>query len=111
MSGNANVVEINADNWKTEVLDSSLPVLVDFWAEWCGPCKAIAPFLHELAEELKDKMKLAKVNVDENESLSVEFAIRSIPSLILFKEGKQVMQSVGGMSKAAIKQKIMPYLG
>jgi thioredoxin 1 len=105
-----NVVQISADNWQSEVLDSQTPVLVDFWAEWCGPCKAIAPLLDELADEMSGRLKVAKVNVDENQQLTGEFGIRSIPTLLLMKGGTVQEQIVGALGKSAIKDKIEPHL-
>ena len=87
-----------------------MPVLVDFWAEWCGPCKAIAPVIDELANELAGKMKFAKVNVDENQQLAGEFGIRSIPTLLVMKAGVVQEQMVGAMNKSTLKSKIEPYL-
>ena len=86
-------------NWKKEVIQSSEPVLVDFWAEWCGPCKMIAPLLDEIAREKGDAVKVAKVNVDENQSLSFKYNIRAIPSLLFFKNGQLRDQITGMTSK------------
>ncbi len=107
----ANVIHINAGNWQSEVMSSSVPVLVDFWAEWCGPCKAIGPVLDELGTELAGKMKVAKVNVDENPELAGEFGIRSIPTLLVIQGGVVQQQMIGAMSKAALKEKVEPFLG
>jgi len=107
----ANVIHINAGNWQSEVMSSSVPVLVDFWAEWCGPCKAIGPVLDELGTELAGKMKVAKVNVDENPELAGEFGIRSIPTLLVIQGGVVQQQMIGAMSKAALKEKVDPVLG
>jgi thioredoxin 1 len=109
MSG-INTVQINSANWKSEVLDSKIPVLVDFWAEWCGPCKAIAPILDELAGEVSGKLKVAKVNVDDNQQLAGQFGIRSIPTLLVIKDGVVQSQMVGAMNKAALKDKLSAYL-
>lgn len=106
-----NVIHISADNWQSEVLSSPIPVLVDFWAEWCGPCKAIAPVLDELGAELSGKLKIAKVNVDENPELAGEFGIRSIPTLLVIQGGVVQQQMIGAMGKAALKSKIEPFLG
>lgn len=106
-----NVIHISADNWQSEVLSSPIPVLVDFWAEWCGPCKAIAPVLDELGAELSGKLKIAKVNVDENPELASEFGIRSIPTLFVIQGGVVQQQMTGAMGKAALKSKIEPFLG
>jgi len=108
MSGK--VIHVTADNWKSEVLDAKLPVLVDFWAEWCGPCRAVAPVLEEVAEEWADKLKVVKVNVDENQELAAQFGIRSIPTLLLFRNGSVEQQMVGAMSKAALQSRLAKQL-
>ena len=110
MSEGKNAQAVDQANWQAEVIQSATPVLVDFWAEWCGPCRAIAPALDELAGELAGKLKLAKVNVDNSPQLAAKYAIRSIPSLLLFKNGTVVTQVVGAMSKAALKERLTPHL-
>ncbi len=108
--GNDNVIHVNDENWEKEVIQSQIPVLVDFWAEWCGPCRMIAPVLDEIASEAVGKLKVAKVNVDQNHKLATQFGIRSIPTLLVFKEGKVQEQMIGALSKAALKNKISAYL-
>lgn len=94
------------ENFKSEVLESSQPVLVDFWAEWCGPCKMIAPAIEELAEEFDGKAKVVKLNVDEQPSIAGQYGIRSIPTLLFFRDGKVVEQLVGAAPKAALAEKL-----
>ena len=105
-----NMLQISDTNWKSEVLDSPIPVLVDFWAEWCGPCKMIAPMLDELAGELAGKIKVAKVDVDHNQRIAGDFGIRAIPTLLIFKGGVVQEQMVGVVNKAALKAKLDAYL-
>ena len=103
-------VHITDKNFEVEVLKSNLPVLVDFWAEWCGPCRMISPIVEEIAKDLKGKLKVAKVNVDESQELAAQFNIMSIPTLLLFKKGQPVEQMVGAMSKDNLLAKINPQL-
>jgi thioredoxin 1 len=93
-------------SFKAEVLDSATPVLVDFWATWCAPCRAIAPSLEELATQYKGQVKIAKVDVDENNEVAQKYDIRSIPTLLLFKGGKVIEQIVGGVPKAKLEDSI-----
>jgi thioredoxin 1 len=95
-------IQITKDNFESEVLKSSVPVLVDFWAAWCGPCKMVGPIVDEVAKELEGKAKVGKINVDEEQHLAREFAIMSIPTLIVFKDGQVVNKIVGARSKAEL---------
>jgi len=100
------LIYLTDSNFKKEVLESDLPVLVDYWAPWCGPCKAIAPILEELAEEYNKKIKIGKINIDDNPKIPTHYQIMSIPTLMFFKNGKAVNQSTGVISKADLKKKI-----
>jgi thioredoxin 1 len=102
----ANILTATALNFPAEVLSSTQPVLVDFWAEWCGPCKMIAPVLDELATEYAGKARIAKVNIDDHQDLAAQFGIRAIPTLLLFKGGQVVEQVVGLKSKRDLKSSL-----
>ncbi len=97
-----NVKEYSANDFKTEVVESDTPVLVDFWAEWCGPCKVIAPVVEELAKDYEGKIKFGKVNVDDHNMVASEYGVRSIPTLLIFKNGAVVNQIVGAVPKEKI---------
>jgi thioredoxin 1 len=99
----SNIVNLTQENFATEVLQSNSPVLVDFWAEWCGPCKMIAPVLDELAEEYLGRAKVGKVNIDEQQGLAAEYGVRAIPTLLVFKQGQVADQLVGARSKRDLK--------
>ena len=99
-------VTVTDQNFQTEVVDSNVPVLVDFWAIWCGPCKMIAPIVEELATELDGKLKVAKMDVDANPQVSMKFGIRSIPTLLVFKGGQVVEQIVGAVPKRYLSEKL-----
>ena len=103
MAGQDTVVVSDSD-FKTAVLDSTEPVLVDFWAEWCGPCKAIAPALDDLATRYKGKVKVAKLNVDDNQQTAQTYGIRGIPTLLVFKGGKVVEQIIGAVPKSRLEE-------
>ena len=96
-------LKITDENFDTEVLKSSKPIVVDFWAEWCGPCKAIAPSLEELSEEMSNKLKIVKINIDENPSTSQAYSIRSIPALMIFKDGEKISEKMGALPKSALE--------
>lgn len=103
-------VNLSEDDWQSEVVESATPVLVDFWAEWCGSCKAIGPVLDKIADEMDGKLKIVKVNVDTAPGLASTFGVRSIPTLLIVKEGVVQEQMVGAMSKDALTEKISAYL-
>ncbi len=104
------ITNLTTDTFKATITGATTPVLVDFWAPWCGPCKAIAPILEELATELDGKLKVTKVNIDENDAIAVEYGIRAIPTMLLFKGGQVAEQIVGMMPKAALKAKVSAHI-
>jgi len=99
----ANIINLTHDTFSKEVLESSTPILVDFWAEWCGPCKMIAPVLDELAEEYDGRVRIGKVNIDNEQGLAAEYGVRAIPTLLLFQKGQVAEQIVGLKSKRDLK--------
>ncbi|SMD06011.1 thioredoxin [Sporomusa malonica] len=106
----ANVVNANENNFQEEVLDSAKPVLVDFWAPWCGYCTRLAPVMDELAEEMSDQIKVAKVNVDESRSLAQKYGVMSLPTMVIFKNGEQVEKMTGYIPKANIVTKVEKFI-
>src|SRR5215218_11095197 len=102
---NNNVVTyVTTQRWNAEVLKSDVPVLVDFWAEWCGPCRMVGPAVEQLSKTLEGKVKTVKLNVDENQEIAVKYGIHSIPSLLLFKDGKEIARTVGAAPKEAYQK-------
>ncbi|MDG1987204.1 MAG: thioredoxin TrxA [Halieaceae bacterium] len=99
---NGSVVHVTEANFEEEVVNSDVPVLVDFWAEWCGPCKMIAPILDEIAKEYGEKLKICKIDVDSNPEIAPKFGIRGIPTLIMFKDGNAESTKVGAVSKSQL---------
>lgn len=102
MSAESDLLHVNDQNFAMEVLGSDLPVLVDFWATWCGPCRSISPIVEELAKDFTGRLRVAKLNVDENPGTPSQYGVRGIPTLILFKNGKIVDQIVGAVPKARL---------
>jgi thioredoxin 1 len=106
-----NIVEGTELNFEQEVLKSEVPVLVDFWAPWCGPCRAVAPVVEQIASDYEGKLKVVKVNTDDNQEIAVKYGIRSIPTLGIFKDGKVVDGIIGAVPKQMIESKVKPYIG
>ncbi len=102
---------VDSSNFDSEVLNSTIPVLVDFWAEWCMPCKMLSPIVEEISQELSDKLKVVKVNVDENPDLATSYGIQAIPTLLVFKDGNVVGEIVGYVSKKALRDKLEEVIG
>jgi thioredoxin 1 len=105
------VIDLNANNWEQEVMQSELPVLVDFWAPWCGPCKMVGPVVETLAAENAGKINVGKLNVDENKSIAVQYGVRGIPTLAFFKDGSEVKRIVGAQGKEQLQKAINEVIG
>lgn len=105
-----NVAAVTDASFEADVLKSDVPVLVDFWAEWCGPCRMVGPIVDQVAAELAGKLKVVKLNVDENTETPIKFAIRGIPTLLLFKNGQVVATQVGAVAKAQLTAFVSPHL-
>ncbi|MDA3792162.1 MAG: thioredoxin [Elusimicrobia bacterium] len=105
------MIEVTDSNFKEEVLESDIPVLVDFWAEWCGPCKMVAPTVSDIADENEGSLKVCKLNVDNAKQTASKYGIMSIPTLAIFKDGEVADKVVGALPKDAIMAKVKPFLG
>jgi thioredoxin 1 len=103
-------IEFTDANFKSEVLESAVPVLVDFWAVWCGPCKMVAPVVEEIAAEFDGKLKVGKIDVDQNPETSMQFGIRSIPTIMIFRGGKVVEQIIGALPKKNLLEKLSAHV-
>ncbi len=106
----SDVLEVTDENFNAEVMDSDIPTMVDFWAEWCGPCRMVGPVVEELANEYKGKIKITKMNVDKNQQTPARFGIRNIPTLILFKGGEHAHTIVGAQPKSHIEEELKKLL-
>jgi thioredoxin 1 len=106
----AKPINVTTKTFQNEVLDSDVPVLVDFWAPWCGPCRMIAPILEQIANEQEGKLKVTKLNVDEEPDMGAKYGVRGIPAMLLFKGGKKVETAVGYMPKGRLMSKLQPHL-
>ena len=106
----SNVFEVTDDSFDSEIVNSDIPAMVDFWAEWCGPCKMVGPVVEELAGEYQGKIKIAKMDVDNNRQTPAKFGIRNIPTLILFKDGEVKNMIIGAQSKSAIEEELKKLL-
>ena len=106
-----NTINVTDSSFKAEVLESKVPVLVDFWASWCGPCKMIAPIVEDIAKEYDKRLKVCKLNVDDNPKVATQYGVMSIPTLIFLKDGKVMDQVVGALGKADLKRKVEDNLG
>lgn len=103
-SKSKNMIHVTTSSWDADILNSDLPVFVDFWAEWCGPCRMVGPAVEQLSQSMEGKLKVAKLNVDENQEIAMKYGIQSIPSLLLFKDGKEIARTVGAAPKEAYQR-------
>ena len=99
-----NIIQVTSKSWDADVMNSNLPVLVDFWAEWCGPCRMVGPAVEQLSQTMNGKIKVAKINVDENQEIATKYGIQSIPSLLLFKGGKEIGRTIGAAPKESYQK-------